>query len=148
MFCVRKVHRWRPLVRAGQTRKLCHPALLFAVLQTLLYSKAACAPPSGITSVAPLPCVAAPIRRSFQSALIINSVFREFFEVRLAEASCLSSPFSKSQKGFWLSFGLRLGASHLKAQRTCCSRIRKRRAIPCKTTGLTFLSHSMQLSSI
>jgi len=148
MFCVRKIHRWRPLVRAGQTRKLYHPALLFAVLQTLLYSKAACATPSGIASGAPLPCVAAPIRCAFQSALIINSVFREFFEVRLAEAACLSSPFSKSQKGFWLSLRLGLGASHVKSQRTCRSRMRKRRAIPCKTTGLIFLSHSMQLSSI
>ena len=31
--------------------------------------------------------MAPPIRRALQSALIINSAFREFFEVRLAEAS-------------------------------------------------------------
>ena len=99
MFCVRKVHRWRPLVRAGQTRKSYHPALLFAVLQTLLYSKAACAPPSGIASGAPLPCVAALIRCAFQSALIINSVFREFFEVRLAEASGSINAFFKIAEG-------------------------------------------------
>jgi hypothetical protein len=112
MFCVRKVHCWRPLVRAGQTRKVYHPVLLFAVLQTLLFSKAACAPPSRIASGAPLPCVATPIRRAFQSALIINSVFCEFFEVRLTEASVVFHRFLQiRRRGFWLTFGLRLAAA-------------------------------------
>ncbi len=148
MFRVRKAHRWRSLVRAGQTRKLDRPAVLFAVLETLLYSKVAWAPPSGISSGAPLPCVATLVRHALQLVLIIHSVLREFFEVRLAEASGAFIPLFKIAERLLLSFGLRLGASHLKSQRTCCSRIRKRRAIPCKTTGLIFLSHSMQLSSI
>jgi len=56
-------------------------------------------PPSGIASGAPLPCVAALIRCAFQSALIINSVFREFFEVRLAEASGSINAFFKIAEG-------------------------------------------------
>ena len=73
MFCVRKTNRWRSLGRTGQTRKLDYPSLLFEVLQTLLRSKAAWATPNGISNGPPLPCVAPPIRRALQSALIINS---------------------------------------------------------------------------
>src|SRR5258707_10187169 len=99
MFCVRKAHRWGSLVRASQTRRLDRQAVLFAVLETLLYSKVACASPSCLSGGAPLPCVATPIRHALQSALIINSVFREFFEVRLAEASGSFKAFFKIAGG-------------------------------------------------
>jgi|SRR5579862_5029631 len=99
MFCVRKAHRRRSLVRSGQTWKLDHPAVLFAVLETFLYSKVAWASPSCIFGDAPLPCVATRIGRALQSALIINSVFREFFEVRLAEASGAFMAFFKIAEG-------------------------------------------------
>src|SRR5258708_21750556 len=78
MFCVRKPYRWRSLVCAGQTRRLDYPALLFAVHSTLLRPKAPGAPPSGISRGASVHDVATPVRRAFQSVLIINSVVCEF----------------------------------------------------------------------
>src|SRR6266404_2884487 len=111
MFRVRKAHRWRSLVRAGQTRKLERQAVLFAVLETLLCSKVAWDPPSCLSGGSSLPCVATPVRRAFYSVRIINSALCEFFAVRLSEAPVVfHGGFSKSQRGFWLSFGSRLAA--------------------------------------
>ena len=73
--------------------------MLFPVLETLLYSKIAWAPPSCLPGGALLPCVATTVRRAFYSALIINSLFREFFEVRLAEASGFFMAFFKIAGG-------------------------------------------------
>jgi hypothetical protein len=148
MFCVRKAHRRRSLVRSGQTWKLDHSAVLFAVLETLLHSKVAWASPSCIFGDAPLPCVATRIRRALQSALIINSVFREFFEVRLAEASGAFMAFFKiagtalgSVSGLALPQSSEVIANLLLENQ-------KAKNNPIQNNRLNFVSHSTQLSSI